>query len=133
KRPRADFIVDLGAYLAPTLRRALEAIEFDALDGSVERDPGHHLRMGEMAALAAHLPDAVIGITPDRLEMIEQRPLKFPGSGEILQAPGTRLMQRVHHLAVDIELKLVGSGIADTHRFRAFIAARFRQRKVRGG
>jgi hypothetical protein len=87
KRPRADFIVDLGAYLAPMLRRAFEAIEFDALDSSVERDPRHHLRMGEMAALAAHLPDAVIGITPDRLEMIEQRALKFPEAARYCRRP----------------------------------------------
>src|SRR5690242_6083667 len=76
-----------------------------------------------MTALAAHLPDAVIGFAPDGLEMIEQCTLKFPGGGEILQASSTRLMQRVHHLAVDIELKLVRSGIADAHRLRTFVAA----------
>ena len=37
-----------------------------ALTAAVERDPGHHLRVGEVPARAAHLPDALVGLVPRR-------------------------------------------------------------------
>ena len=38
------------------------------LTRAVDRDPGHHLGVGEVAARAAHLPDALVGLAPVRLD-----------------------------------------------------------------
>src|SRR5204862_200953 len=55
--------LDLVAHLPPALDRpgALELL--DRLDAPVERDPGHHLRVREVAATAADLPDPVAAAT----------------------------------------------------------------------
>ena len=45
----------------------------DGLDRAVEGDPRHHLRVGEVAARAAHLPDPLVRLAPGRLEELEQR------------------------------------------------------------
>ena len=42
------------------------------LDRPVERDPGHHLGMGEMAARSANFPDALIRPLPVRLQELKQ-------------------------------------------------------------
>ena len=54
----------------------VEPEPLDRLDRAVERDPGHHLRVGEVPARAAHLPDALVGLVPGRLEELEQRALR---------------------------------------------------------
>ena len=61
ERPPADLLVDLRADPAPAVDRAVESERLDGLDGPVERDPRHHLRIGEVMASAAHLPNAFVG------------------------------------------------------------------------
>ena len=75
-----------------------------------------------MLAAAAHFPDAVVRLAPDRVEMLEHCALHAQPapSGAKPAAPG--LMQRVHHFAEDVELKLVVRRVADAHRPRILVA-----------
>ena len=57
------------------------------------------------------------GGAPHGFEMREQRALKLPRGREVLETADPRMMSRIHHFAEDIELELVGSGIADAHWF----------------
>ena len=50
-------------------------------DGAVERDPRHHLGVGEVLSRAAHLPDALVGPLPSVLEEIEERQYQVEGVG----------------------------------------------------
>src|SRR4029077_18336852 len=75
--------------------------------------------MGEVLRLAAHLPDAVVGLTPDLRQMLQ------PGRRASDVAPhGTepalaRQSDGIGDLPVDVELKLAGRGIADAYGRRA--------------
>ena len=46
--------------------------------GAVERDPGHHLRVREVAVRPAHLPDPGVLAPPAVLEPVEQLPRAAP-------------------------------------------------------
>src|ERR1700720_1653326 len=76
-----------------------------------------------MMSSAPYLPDAFIGSAPDGFEMREQRALKLPRGREVLETAEPRMMERVHHFAVNIELQLVGGSVADAHRFRVLVSA----------
>ena len=67
-----DLRGDLGAQLLPVAAGAFKAELVDPLDRAVEGDPGHDFREREMPRLAARLPHALIGLLPDRLEVLEQ-------------------------------------------------------------
>ena len=110
----ADLLVDLVADRPPAIDRAVEPVLLDRLDRPVERHPGHHLGVGEVPPRPADLPDPLVGLTPDRLEQPEQRPLHAPA---VVQEPG--LPAQVEHaqdLAVDVELVLVPGAVADPDR-----------------
>ena len=70
---RADLAVDPLAQRAPAVDRALEPELLDRADRAVEGDPGHDLGVGEVASAAAHLPDALVRLVPDLLEVLDQR------------------------------------------------------------
>src|SRR6266545_2670658 len=57
---------DLVAHATPAVGVSLETLLLHRAHGAVERDPGHHLRVDEVALLAADLPDAVVGLAPAR-------------------------------------------------------------------
>src|SRR6185437_8023315 len=78
ERLSADVLMNFLAQGAPAVDRSLQPEAFDALDGAVEGDPRHNLRIGEVPPPAAHFPDAFVGVCPDLLEMIEKRPLHRP-------------------------------------------------------
>ena len=48
-----------------------------------------------------------------RLEMLEERALHRPAVVARAEAAAAGLMQRVHHLAEDVELQLAVRGVAD--------------------
>ena len=75
-----------------------------------------------MLRAAAHFPDALVGLLPDSLEMSTAAPLEMPRRPRSRDAATPRLMQRVHHLAEDVELELAVRGVADAHRPRALVA-----------
>ena len=62
-----------------------------------------------MATRPAYLPDPLVGLAPAPLEVREQHALERPGLVVGLDVAPPRLVQDVHHLAVDIELEL-GAG-----------------------
>src|SRR5690242_291034 len=118
---RANVVVDALAGLAPALHRAFLAEHLDALDRAVNRDPGHDLRVGELATAAAYLPQSLVGLAPYFFEMLRQRPLHVPRRVIACEAALAALMQRVHDFAVNVELQLDGSGVADSHGSRRLV------------
>ena len=114
--------MDALAQRAPSIDRPVEVELLGALHRTIDRHPRHDLGMGKMLRLAAHLPNSLIGLLPDCLEMRGERLLKCPGLGALRNAAEPRLMQRVHDLAVDVELHLSVRGVADAHWIRRLIA-----------
>ncbi len=96
-------------------------------DRAVDRHPGHHFRMHEVAALAANFPDAVVRLDPDFFEMADQRALQIPAASSFGKAFAARLVKGIEHFAIDVELKLLGGGVADAHGLGTFIAGELRQ------
>ena len=75
-----------------------------------------------MATGTAHFPDSAIRFPPDRFEMSKQRELDRPGRLAHREPDSTRLIERVHHLSINIKLQLRMRGITDTYRPRSFIS-----------
>ena len=50
----------------------------DGVDRTVERDPREHLRVREVPARPAHLPDPFVGLVPRTFEEVHQVPLQAP-------------------------------------------------------
>jgi hypothetical protein len=113
--------MDTRPHLAPALERSGQIVHFRALDRAIEGDPRHCLGIGEVLAPAAHLPDAFVGFMPDLLDVLENFELQIPGGLLDPEAALPRLMQRVHHFTVHVELKLVVRGVADAHRLRLLV------------
>ena len=85
------------------------------LDGAVEGDPGHDLGVGEVPARTAHLPDAVVGLLPDLLEVLHHRRQQIAAAARghrPVCMPRRAGLHRgaagVEHLAEDVELELLG-------------------------
>jgi hypothetical protein len=75
-----------------------------------------------VATRSAGFPDAAVGLTPDRLDVVDDR---APTRPEALLDPADdrRAEERdAEDLAVDVELELFGRGVADADRFRALVA-----------
>jgi hypothetical protein len=107
--------VDLGAQPLPARDRGVGTEALGGLDGAVEGDPGHHLGVGELAPRAAHLPDALVGLAPGGLEVVHQGDLAAPDAAVDVTLKPRGRVSKVHHLSVDVELELVGGGVADAH------------------
>ena len=90
---------------------------------AVERDPRHYLRMYKVPKRSAHLPDAVVGLTPDLLEPFQQNEAdaaRRHAMSKFIRRPlfmGEGLIERIKNFAEDIELELFRSSITDAHRF----------------
>jgi hypothetical protein len=58
--------MDLVADFFPALELAVRGQPslFDQLHATMERQPRHHFRMGEMFAAAAHFPDSFVWFLP---------------------------------------------------------------------
>ena len=63
----------------------------------------------------AHFPDAVVGLAPGILQKREQGELDLPGVIAGRQAGVKGQVHRVHELAIDIQLRLGVSRVADAH------------------
>lgn len=70
-----NLLVNLATYGAPALQRGFEVKLLGAANGAVERHPGHDFGVREVAAPAAHFPDAFVGPLPNRLQMRNERAL----------------------------------------------------------
>src|SRR6185312_12732867 len=115
----------------PLLERAVHTELLGRSDGAVEGHPRHDLGIGELLAPAAYFPDSLVGIGPDRLEMVEQRALDPPSPLVLAQAAESRLIERVHELAVDIELQLGVRRVADADGAGTLIAGQPRYLPLR--
>src|SRR5205085_6259859 len=89
----------------------------------VERDPAEQLRVEEVAAASAHLPDAVVRLAPalDRARGHELYVVP-PRVGDVAARALVVEVHCVEHLAVDVELRLIVRGVARPHWARAAIA-----------
>ena len=75
-----------------------------------------------MAAPAAHLPDALVGLRPVVAHPVGEAAQVLP---EVVADRGAVLVVEVdgvHQLAVDVELELLHRAVADAHRARALVA-----------
>ena len=118
----AHFAMDLFAKRAPAVDDAVSAKLLGALDGTVDRDPGHDFRVCEMLWSATYLPHPLIRSLPDGGKVLHERLLKAPRVEAARQAGAPALVKCVHDLTEHIELQLTVRGVADTHWFRALIA-----------
>ena len=75
-----------------------------------------------MASGTPHLPDAVVGFPPSRLEELHQLELQVPRRRHRVDVALPGEVEGVHHLAVDIHLVLVGGRVADPHRAGSLVA-----------
>ncbi len=115
--------MDLGSQRRPAVQRAGQPPLGDALDGPVHRDPGHHLGVDEVPARPADLPDALVGLAPPGLQELHQLALQRPRvvlAVDVGGYPGD--VQRVEHLAVDVQLELVDGAVADPDGSGALVA-----------
>src|SRR5262249_12842224 len=112
----ANVGADLVANTAPAVQWTAEAESFSTLDTAVDSNPRHHIGIGEMTCWTAHLPHTLIGLSPCLFEMLEHGDLQRPARIAACQSAAARLMQGIHHFAVDVELQLAVRGIANPHR-----------------
>ena len=75
-----------------------------------------------MLRRAAHFPDAAIGALPHLGDVLGQGALQRPALLGRDQAAFARLLEGVHHLAIDVELELLVGGVADAHRLGVGVA-----------
>jgi hypothetical protein len=108
--------------LLPPLQGRFEVELLGESDRAVEHDPGHHLGVGEVAAWPPRFPDPVVRLTPDRLDVIDHRPPARPQPLLDLAGDGRAEESHTHHLAVDIELKLLGCRVPDPDRLGLLVA-----------
>ena len=114
----------------PALHRRLQLEPLGDAYGAVEHDPRHHFGIGEVLARAACLPDSVVGLAPDRLDVLHDRP---PAGPEPFLDPAQRLGADDHDsedLAVHVELELPGSGVADPDRPGSLVPGKLLQLKL---
>jgi hypothetical protein len=114
--------VDLVGDLLPRRRLVLLAAHPRQARPAVAGHPAHDLRRGEVLGLAAHLPDAAVGLAPvqDRLlDLVAQdRP-------EAVGQPVARLrvqVERVEDRAPHVVLAVRVGAVADPHRPGALVA-----------
>src|SRR5579883_1328970 len=116
------FGMDLVPQSAPARDRPLMPELLDRTNGAVECDPDHHFRMREMLGWAADFPNAVIGLVPDFFEMLNDGAFEPPARWIWRQAGAPAGIERIHDLAIDVELQLVACSISDAHGNRTLIA-----------
>jgi hypothetical protein len=108
--------VDLVAYLRPAIKGSFELELLGNSNGSVEDHPCHDLGVRVVATWSAALPDAVVGLPPDCLDMVDDgspprpQPLLDPADdGGSEEGDGD-------DFAIDVELELFGRCVANPDR-----------------
>ena len=77
-----------------------------------------------MLRRTARFPDALIRPLPDLFKLTDQGPLQLPAGLALTEAAATPLMQRVHDLAIDVQLKLLRGGVSDPDGFRPLVSGK---------
>src|ERR1019366_4529859 len=127
----ANIVVNALAQLPPVIERPDKAELLDAFDSAIKRNPDHDFRISEMPPRPAHLPDAVVGQFPDFFEVLQKFNLQHPVGGVGDEPPLAALIKRIQYLAINIELQLASSRIANAYRLCTFIARKPGKRAFR--
>src|SRR5215210_3473555 len=123
--------VDLVANLLPALERRVELEALCKPHRPVEHDPRHHLRVGVVTLRPARLPDPVVWVAPDRLDVLDDG---SPARPQPLLDPAERLRTEEHdgrNLAIYVELKLLGGRVAYPDRRGALVAGKVLELELR--
>src|SRR3954447_21866649 len=119
---RADVGVDLVGHALPAGRLGRVLAQAREPRAAIARDPAHELRGGEVARLAAHLPDAAVRLAPvaDRvLDLLdEDLPRRLGEAVARLRVQPDRVEQRAPHVV----LALVVGAVADPDGARVLVA-----------
>ncbi len=126
-----DIRVDRLACLVPAGERCRQRAFGGQADRTVQRHPAHQPRVQEVVLLAAHFPDTHVFAVPDITDLIREFDRAFPAVVGNGFAVFVDQINRIHQLAVDVQLDLVERLIADTHRRRAAMPAQVRQLSFR--
>src|SRR5215469_1869896 len=122
-----DVTVDRVPRLVPARQRGRERTLGGEADRAIDGDPAHHPRVEELLPSAPHLPDALVRPAPVGAYPVDQtqdvRPAVVPDRRTVLVVQ----VDRVHQLAVDIELEVVESRVPDTDRPGSHVAFEMRQ------
>ena len=103
----ADVVVDLPRHRAPALDRSFQAELFGELDAAIEGHPGHHLAEGEVARRARGSPRCRGRAGARSSSRCARKAcIRAQASSLLAMPPRARLVERVHDLAVDVELEL---------------------------
>src|SRR5215469_3752789 len=117
----ADIFVNLVAQAAPVIERSSQFEALKIFDSAIHSHPRHHFRVRELLSPSTNLPDAVIRLHPNLFEI--GYPVSFYGRTLFRDTgrafPG--LMHRIRNFAIDIELELGSSGIADAYWFGVLV------------
>src|SRR5829696_2737647 len=120
--PFHDLLVDLVAHLKPPLAVGWKRALIGQPQGSVQGDPAHELRVHEVPPSTSNLPDSLIFASPVVADPVDQpaqvSPQLVPDGVAVLVVE----IDRVHQLAVDVQLQLVVGTVADPDRPRAPVA-----------
>jgi hypothetical protein len=119
---RAHICMNPSSHISPLFDRRWQFMLFSSLDGSIHRHPGHDLRMSEMLPGAADFPDSLIRVCPDAGDVISELALDGLRSCGRSEAGEARMMQRIRHFSVNVELVLAGGGISYANRARRLVA-----------
>ena len=74
----ADLAMHVVAQVVPLGEGLVGPTGFAQLHPAVDGDPRHHLRVHEVATWAADLPDAVVGLGPDLLDVLDENAGQVP-------------------------------------------------------
>ena len=115
--------MDLLGLLPPALRALVVAARLGQLHAPVERHPAQDLRGRELLGLAAHLPDAAVGLLPGGRRVIHQRGDHVPSRlGGLLSESARVRLHRIEQHAPDVVLLLVPGAVPDPDRAGTLVA-----------
>ncbi len=126
-----DVGLDLVGHRRPLPGVVGTTLQFGEFRAAIERHPAHDLRRHEVLGLAAHLPDAPIGLAP-----VGRCLLDLPAQGvqqRLGEVPAGLDVQvhRVEQRAPDVVLLLVIGVVADADRGGAVVAAQMIEGRLR--
>src|SRR5262249_24991788 len=113
-------LTDLGMNFvgdcAPLMPQLVGCLSFQLGRPPIECHPSHDLRMNEVLAPSAHLPNAFVRLSPSRRQKVKYDRSHCLAAFRWRHTCSQPLKDRVGDLAEDVELQLPGGVIADPHR-----------------
>ena len=119
---RHDGVVEPVALVAPFADGSGKGALAGQANAAVESHPALELRVGEVAAVATHLPDALVGLLPVGGDPLEHAANFHPEIVRERHAVLVVQVDSIHQFAVDVELKVAGGGVADADGAGAAVA-----------